>query len=258
LLTLVKTDIIDSKKLALELAKGSLSGIYHRTADELYDRALIRKRQQLIKRKVQIHNQIKADLLFYGIKCEAGHRKYWSKQTIKEMKQMTVGTTSYQEALGLIIEEYEFLRKQINTIGKLLQQLSESDRYSKRMECLLSIPGIGKLSAITILLEIGDIERFPSAEKFASYLGLTPSEHSSGDVVRKGSLTGMGHSSLRKLLVEVSWVAIKKDPVLLEKFQRLSKGKSKCKAIVAVAKSLANRIRKILKDDEPYVIGVVG
>jgi transposase len=68
----------------------------------------------------------------------------------------------------------------------------------------------------------------------------------------------MGHSALRALIVEASWTAIKKDPALLEKFQRLCVGKSKTQSIVAVAKSLANRIRRILLYEEPYAIGVVG
>jgi transposase len=253
----VKTDTIDSRKLALELAKGSLTGIYQRPATELYDRALIRKRQQLIKRRVQIHNQLKGDMAFYGLACAASKKKYWSKRTLAELKQISIGPESFQVAMRLVVEEYEFLREQIRSINSLLTELGDSERYRHQMERLCSIPGIGKLSAITILLEIGDIHRFTNAQKFASYLGLTPSEHSSGDTIRKGSLTGMGHSSLRKLIVEVSWTAIKKDPILLDKFQRLSVGKSRCKAIVAVAKSLANRIRKVLKDDEPYVIGVV-
>ncbi len=67
----------------------------------------------------------------------------------------------------------------------------------------------------------------------------------------------MGNSALRALLIESSWTTIKKDPALLEKFQRLCVGKSKTQAIIAVARSLANRIRRILLHEEPYAIGVV-
>jgi len=253
----VKTDTIDSRKLAFELAKGSLTGIYQRNVDELYDRSLVRKRQQLVKRRVQIHNQIKGDLLFYGMTSVALNKKYWSKKTLADLKKINEGPISFRAAFKLVVEEYEFVRAQIRDIEALLTEIMASEKYQPKIERLCTIPGIGRLTAVTILLEIGDINRFASTEKFASYLGLTPSEYSSGETTRIGSLTGMGNSALRRLIVEATWVAIKTDPVLLSKYQRMSVGKPKCKAIVAVAKNLANRIRRVLKYDEPYVIGVV-
>lgn len=252
----VKTDIIDSRKLAFELAKGSLKGIYLRSTDDLFDRSVVRKRQQLIKRRVQIHNQIKGDLKFYGIDGESFLTKYWSRRTLADLKRLSVGTEPFRAVFKMFVEEYEFIRTQVRAIDKILLGMIGSDKYKRPMETLLTIPGIGRLTAITLLVELGDIKRFSSAEKFASYLGLTPAEYSSGDAIRKGSLTGMGHRRLRALLVESAWTAIKKDPVLLEKFQRLSVGKSRTQAIVAVAKSLANRVRRVLLYQEPYVIGV--
>jgi transposase len=253
----VKTDIIDSRKLAFELAKGSITGIYCRSQVELLNRGVIRKRQQLVKRRTQLGNQIKGDLKFYGIEGASFAKSYWSKKALAALKSLDFGSEPFCQAFRLAVEDYEYTTKQIKAINTILLQLISSEKYQKSMELLLSIPGVGRLTAITILVEIGDIRRFTSAERFASYLGLTPSEHSSGDAIRKGSLTGMGHSSLRALLIEVSWQAIKKDPVLLIKFQRVSVGKSKTQAIVAVAKSLANRVRHVLLNQERYVIGVV-
>lgn len=254
----VKTDIIDSRKLALELAKGSLRGIYLRAPEELFDRSVVRKRHQLIKLRVQIQNQIKGDLKFYGIDGESFLTKYWSKRTLSELKQLGVGTEPFRAVFKMFVEEYEFIRSQVKAIDKILLEMIGSEKYKRPMELLLAIPGIGRLTAITLLVELGDIRRFSSAEKFASYLGLTPAEYSSGDAIRKGSLTGMGHRTLRALLVESAWTAIKKDPALLEKFQRLSVGKSRTQAIVGVARSLANRVRRVLLYQEPYAIGVVG
>ncbi len=253
----VKTDIIDSRKLALELAKGSLKGIYLRSADELFDRSVVRKRGQLVRRRVQIHNQIKGDLKFFGIDGENFLNKYWSKRTLTELKQLSTGPEPFRAVFKMFIEEYEFIRNQVKAIDKILLQMIQSEKYKHSMELCLAIPGIGRLTAITLLVELGNMKRFSSAEKFASYLGLTPSEYSSGDAIRKGSLTGMGHPILRALIVESAWTAIKMDPALLQKFQRLCVGKSKCQAIVAVAKSLANRIRRVLLYHESYVVGLV-
>ena len=252
----VKTDTIDSRKLALELAKGSLRGIYQRSPAELYDRSLVRKRQQLVKRRVQIQLQVKSDLTFYGIDLPFPLPRYWSKQVLTQLRTLTIGTPDFQKVFRLSLQEYEALCDQIRTVDKLLLELSQSEKYQHQMSLLQRVPGIGRLTGLTLLVELSNIHRFRNAEQFASYLGLTPSEYSSGETVRKGSLTGMGHSRLRTLLIEAAWSAIRQDPVLLQKFQRLSVGKSKAKAIVAVAKSLANRIRRVLLKQEPYVIGV--
>jgi len=253
----VKTDKLDSKKLALELANGSLRGIYQPTSEQLYDRGLLRKRRQLIKRKVQVQLQIKSDLQFYGIKANAYEARYWSKKTFQELRNIEFDNKGFKKAFLLILTEYEELVARLKEIDQLLDELSKLDKYRKKIELLRTIPGIGKLAALNIILEIGDIRRFNSAEKFASYLGLTPSERSSGETKRIGSLTGMGQVILRTVFIESSWVAIKKDPALLRKYQRLTAKKRPVKAIVAVAKSLANRTRKVLIDEEPYIIGMV-
>jgi transposase len=253
----VKTDAIDSKKLASEFAKGNLVGIYQRPVEDLYDRSILRKRAQLIKRRVQIQHQIKSDLRFYGVETPMYARPYWSRWRIADMKSIPFNHEYYCQAIQLCVNEYVAVRSQIKAIDQMLISLADSEKYKQRVTLLRTVPGVGRLAALTILVELGDIHRFKNAERFVSYLGLTPSEFSSGESVRKGSLTGMGHTALRSLLVQSAWSAIRKDPVLLLKFQRLCVGKSKCQAIVAVAKSLANRIRKVILSNEPYVIGVV-
>ena len=253
----VKTDIIDSRKLAAELANGNLIGIYLRPEENLYDRGLLRKRAQLVKRRVQLQHQIASDLRFYGLDSHITIRAYWSKWLLADLKELSLPNEYYLEAFQMLVTEHEMIRGQILQLDRLLITIADSEKYRDRVKLLRTIPGFGLLSALTFIIEIGDIKRFSSAEKFASYLGLTPSEYSSGEQIHKGSLTGMGHSSLRALLVQIAWRSIKKDPVLLMKFQRLCAGKSKCRAIIPVAKSLANRLRRVLLFQEPYVIGVV-
>lgn len=252
-----KTDIIDSRKIAFELAKGTIKGIYHRSETELFNRHILRKRRQLLKRKKQLQVQIRSDLMFFGIEPPLPLKDYWSKKIIKSLKEIEVPNQIFKSLHIMYLEEYERIKVQIKVINELLAEMINTDKYSERVKLLRTVPGVGALTAITLLLELGDFGRFASAEKFASYLGLTPSEFSSGDKNRKGSLTGMGNSDLRTLLVEVGWQAIKKDPVLLEKYERIAKGKSRCQAIVAIAKTLANRIRKVILTKEPYVIGVI-
>jgi len=252
-----KTDILDSKKIAFELAKGTISGIYHRSQEELFDRYLLRKRRQLVRRKKQLQVQIKADLMFFGIEINFLMKEYLSKRTLRKLKELDVPNLVFKSLFNMYIEEYGRIKDQLKIINNMLTTLVESDKYRERVQLLRTVPGVGALTAITFLLEIGNFSRFTSAEKFASYLGLTPSEFSSGERNRKGSLSGMGHSDLRALLVEISWQAIRRDPALLEKFERIGVGKSKCQAIVAIARTLAIRIRKVILTKEPYVIGVI-
>jgi len=221
------------------------------------DSGRLRKRAQLVERRVQLQHQIASELRFYGLDAQITIRAHWSRWLIADLKALSIPNEYCREAFLMLVADFETIRRQIRQLDRLLVTVAESDKYRDRVELLRTIPGFGRLSALTFIVEIGDINRFSSAEKFVSYLGLTPAEYSSGEHIRKGSLTGMGHSFLRALLVQTAWRSIKKDPVLLMKFQRLCAGKSKCRAIIPVAKSLANRLRRVLLFNEPYVIGVV-
>ena len=139
-----------------------------------------------------------------------------------------------------------------------MRRLARSDRYKESVELLQSAPGIGMLTATRLVLEWGDVSRFERKEEFASFLGLIPSDYSSGEQERQGHITKQGNRWVRAWLVECSWIAIKHDPVLMDKFRRVLRncGSNK-KAIVAVARKLAIRLRRILLSREPYAVGVV-
>ncbi len=109
-----------------------------------------------------------------------------------------------------------------------------------------------------ILLELGDMSRFSNAEKLAAYVGLTPTQHSSGDKIRLGHITHMGKGNLRGVLTEASWSLIKKDGTMAEKYERIKARSGGKRAIVAVAHNLLLRIRRILLDGVPYAVGVAG
>ena len=252
----VKTDKIDSRKLALELSKGQLGGIYQPDAILLQHRSIIRKRNQLIRRKVAIQNQIKSDLLFYGIGLSHSAR-YWSAGFVEQLYNLEFSDPNYSQVFRIVLKEYEEICQKIKEITASIENLAKNSLYQERVNLLKSIPGIGNLSAMIILLEIFDITRFRSAEKFASYVGLVPSEYSSSQKIRKGSLSAMGNKTLRGLFIEIAWTVIRKAPALLAKYDRVKKGKSKSESIVAVANSLAKRVRYVLMNREPYCLGVV-
>jgi transposase len=105
---------------------------------------------------------------------------------------------------------------------------------------------------MTILLELGDIIRFSRGEQLAAYVGLTPSQYSSADKIRMGRITKTGRASLRGTLTEAAWRAIKKDLVLQTVFEKLRLRCGKKRAIIAIARRLILRARRILLDQKPY------
>jgi len=110
---------------------------------------------------------------------------------------------------------------------------------------------------MVLLTEIVDINRFKSLDHLASYVGLIPGEDSSGEQEKVTGISGRRNTHLRAMLIEYSWIAVRKDPALLMSFNQLIKRMPKNRAIIGIARKLLNRIRYVLKNQEPYEIGVV-
>jgi transposase len=136
----------------------------------------------------------------------------------------------------------------------LLRELSKTAWYRERVEILQSIPGIGMISAMELLLELQDVSRFRRAEQLAAYVGLTPSQYSSADKVRMGQITGIGKNTLRAILVEASWQLIAKDQLMREKYERIKIRSGGKRAIVAIARTLLLRMRRMLLDGQVYAL----
>ena len=119
-------------------------------------------------------------------------------------------------------------------------------------QLLKTIPGIGDLSALTLLAELGDIRRFKRAEQVACYLGLVPREASSGGRRKLGSITKQGNSLVRWLLIQDAWQAIRYDHDLRLFFGRICIRRGRKIAIVAVARRLSEIAFNVLRHKNPY------
>ena len=252
----VKTDRRDSRKLAHFLAKGMLKRVWVPTQKELYHRQVIRRRRQLIGDRIRTQSRIKAELKLHGIDLSAPHGK-WTKIYWGNMDRIRFNNRWMQESFKCLLEQYYFLDEQIIKQTDLLKELSETKLYKERVEILMTIPGVGLVAAMELLLELQDISRFQRADQLAAYVGLTPSQYTSADKVRMGRITCVGKSSLRAMLVQASWALILKDGVMREKYDRLKSRSGGKRAIVAVARILLIRMRRIPLDNNPYVIGLV-
>jgi transposase len=247
----VKTDRRDSSKLAHLLAKGMLQRVWVPSEEELYHRQVIRRRRQLVRDRVRTQSRIKAELRFYGVHLEE-RRGAWTKLYCASLRRINFGNRWMQESFNRLLEQYEFFSAQIDQQTQLLWELSETPRYRERVKILQSIPGIGMISAMELLLELQDVSRFRRAEQLAAYVGLTPSQYSSADKVRMGRITGIGKNTLRSLLVEASWTLIRKDQAMREKFDRIKIRSGGKRAIVAIARTLLLRMRRMLLDKQAY------
>jgi len=101
---------------------------------------------------------------------------------------------------------------------------------------LCSIPGIGNLTAMEILLELQDVSRFRRADQLAAYVGLTPSQFSSADKIRMGRITRAGKNTVRSALVESCWLLIRKDKAMQKKYEQIKARAGGKRAIVAVSR----------------------
>jgi len=253
----VKTDKKDSEKLARYLAGGLLKKVYVPPPSIEADRQLLRLRAGDKKKLTRVKNQINSLLHLHGLKWSPENGCHWTKRFVAWLEELEFSEQNYRFILDQYLEEYRFLRAQIACITRRIRELSKNSAYQKYFQYLTACKGIGLITAMTFLLELGDIVRFPDSIRFSSYIGLTPSQHSSGQHVRLGHITHEGNAHLRRILIESAWTVIRHDPFLREKYDRIkARGTNGKKAIVAVARSLAVRLRKCLLNDEPYIIGL--
>jgi transposase len=124
------------------------------------------------------------------------------------------------------------LTKEIKQITKSIIEMSRIDKYAQRMRLIQSIPGVGILTGMEILVDVQNFTRFKTSEEIASYIGLAPSEYSTGPYVRQGSITRCGNKGVRVALIESSWILVGRDPLIRAKYLKLKSSKGAKRAIV--------------------------
>jgi transposase len=252
----VKTDKRDSRKLASLLASGFLRRVHILSLEERAHRQVLRTRNQIERHRKQTQAQIKSMLLFHGKKAPRTLLERWSQAHVDWIAKLQWETPALRTSMNALVELYRHLDGQLKAMTDAIEALSQTDKYRERAALLTQIPGMGIYTAMSILMELQDIERFRRAEQLASFLGLTPSQHSSGERVRLGEITHCGNPRLRTRFVESSWTLIRYDMAMRTVYERIKHqtGSGK-KAIVAVARRLALRVRRILLDRSTYRYG---
>jgi transposase len=254
----VKTDRRDAQKLAEYLEHGMLRRCRVPTASARKAREWVRYLNQLIWQQTRLKAQIKMRLAWHGLTPSTDGCRRWSRAYRAQVLVM-VGEEGpvaiiVRDMLGRLAE----CEQRVRTMKGHLNRMARSQPYREAVALLASAPGVGWLTAIRLVLEWQDPRAFRNGAAFVSYLGLTPSEYSSGERVRRGGITRQGNGQVRAWLIQAAWKAIQKDPVLAQRFYRVAPGKAnRNRAIVAVARTLALRMRACWMSGQPYVIGVV-
>ena len=242
-----KTDKEDSLKLAELFRMNALSEIYI-PSDEIENiRSLVRCRHSLGEELTLKKNKIHALLTSYGIIIKATDP--FGKKGLKEIEN-NYNNLNYSDKIVLrsLLNDMSFIKER-----EIESEISLVSSNNDNIKLLMTIPGINFYTASAILSEIGTVNRFTNKERFASYTGLIPSEHSSGEKVIKGHITKHGPSLLRFFLVETVHSLIKYTKKFKSKYLSMVRRLGKKRSIIAIARILAETIYTMLKNDVKFV-----
>lgn len=249
-----KTDRIDSRKLVRGLKNGDLTCVYVPDLQQQQDRSILRINDKITRDITRVKNRIKSFLMFFGIAIPTEFQgKNWTKGFINWLEEVRPGGRA-DISFEILRTEFRMLNEQQDILDKQIKKLSQQDNYKLRVELLMSIPGIGRQTAMVLLTEIGDINRFPTLKELSAYLGLVPDQHDSGETKRTGGNTKRGNVYLKYILIEVSWMCIRYDSSLLLTYKSAVRLMDSNKAIIKVARKLLNRIRFVLKNNKAYQV----
>jgi transposase len=234
-----KTDLHDSRAIARYLEAGLLSSIHIMPADQQERRALYRCREAKVKDVTRCTNRLRSLLHYLGVVIPQAFRdkEYISQNFLSWVSALKLTTPEGTETLLQYVEDLKYQRQQLLQLTRKLRN-AITLHFKESYSSLLTVPGIGPITAMGLLAETGDLNRFHDPDEFASYLGLVPGEQSSGETIFSNHIQPRCNTHLRPLLIEAAWTAIRRCPVLLAYYKK-HMGKNNKKAIVKVARKLA-------------------
>jgi len=271
----IKTDRRDSLRLAQLYRAGELTSIYVPTSEDEALRDLVRCREDAKEDQLRAKHRLSKFLLRYNIHPPSGVNKW----TVKYFRWLD--TLKFESSkLRVVFQEYYH---QIKEIEQRIQRLEEEIKlqstegvHAPTIQALQALRGVALITATSIAAEIGSFKRFANAKQFMAYVGLIPSEYSSGESRKQGKITKTGNRHVRRLLVESAWsyryqpavkrelkrrlegqppeiqsISWKAQNRLHKKYYRLlARGKESGKAITAVARELAGFIWAVTQELE--------
>jgi transposase len=199
----VKTDKRDAKKLLTLYRAGALAFVRPPTPEQEGLRDLVRCRHDLVSARRAARHRIQKQLLRYGRIFDG--KKTWTLAYKAWLRRQRLQDQHAQAALSHMLAHLDAIDAQIAALDSELERIARTEPWSDPVAWLCCFRGIKTLTALALLAEIGDFRRFGSARELMSFLGLTPSEYSSGEQRHRGRITKSGNSHARRLVIEAAW-----------------------------------------------------
>lgn len=245
-----KADRVDAETLAELLRLGGLPEVHPASPEARRLRTELGVRRQLVRQRTALANQVRGLLRGWGVNLPArflARRGSWGQLAAKEIPE-------YVRALLRTMEGvYEQLTRAIRELGDGLEAAAGKD---KRVERLRTIPGVGSLSALTLVSAMDDVKRFQRAKQLTSYCGIVPTVRSSGEREQQGSITRQGRSEVRAMWIQAAHsLAQSRQPAarpLQRWFARVAKRRGFRTAIVALARKMLSLAFYLLRDGTCY------
>lgn len=255
----VKTNRLDSRGIAENLRGGQLKSIHVPTTLYRELRHLTQLRDALVSEMVAMKQRIKSLLLMEGLEfppAPAGSQ--WSFLVKDKLRKLPCSSV-VRFKLDQLLDNLEFGEKQILKTTREIHRFCQNDpELSQCIGYLKTLPGIGWIVASQMLARVGDWRQIKNIRQLPAFLGLVPTERSTGERTDRGSITHSGDPRLRSKLIQASWSAIRQDGELREFFRSICKTHARPAAsrvaIVAVAHKLCVRASVVLMKQRPYEV----
>lgn len=267
-----KTDRLDAERLALFLKGGQLTPVSPPTPELEALRTLTRSRDAARKAVVAAKHHVSKLLLHRGVIWHGG--TLWSRAHRTWLRRVELDDLDDRVMLELKLRRLAARESELQELDELIEKRAERDDIAEQVRALKAFRGVQTLIATNVIAEIGDPRRFLDHGSVAAYVGLVPSEHSSGNKVRRGGITRAGSRHLRRLLVETSQhyrrpyaeskslrlrreqaptsareLARSVERRLVKKYRRLSAAKHTNLAKAAIARELIGHLWQVLRED---------
>lgn len=271
----IKTDHRDASMLARLHRAGELTAVYVPDAQDEAIRDLTRAREDAVSAARKAKQRLLAFLLRNHLTFPG--RSKWSKAFFNWLADIAMPYPAQQVALQEYIDTVQENLKRVDRLTDQIRQLIPDWRLAPVVSALQAARGVSLVVAVTVLAELGDLTRFEKPSQLMAHIGLVPSEHSSGDSIKRGGITKTGNSHARRVLIEASWayrMQARKSRILLNRqqglpdpvcqiawkaqlrlcarFKRLAaKGIPKPKVVTAIARELSAFLWAIAKQVQP-------
>src|SRR5438552_6460614 len=245
-----QTDKWDAAQILKLLMDKRFPSIWVPSMEELDLRQLLKHRHTLVQMRTRVKNQLQHIAINEGFQKK---RKLWTVEGLGFLRNLALGPWTGRRRDDLL----QLLEQLHGQIQEMNQAAEKEAAKQPLVQLLMTHPGVGPILGLATVLTLGTVQRFERSKNATSYVGLIPSEDSSGERRRLGGISKQGNSFMRFLLVQAGMVAARHEPELGRFYQRLVHKKHHGVAKVAVARKLLVRLYWMLRTNTPYPAVVV-